>query len=207
MEPYPHYKIEQYRDILIDLVLIIIMAVFFCTVVHPLEKISSNQLQGSVISSTTTNELPSQSASGLINNPPPTENNNCINVPNGTEEIIVSISLQHLWACKGTTQVYDTAVTTGAYKVVGDETPTGTWKIYAKQTDRYLTGPGYRYFVQYWMPFFGNYGFHDASWQTFPFGSSLYPTEGSHGCVHLPITAIKWLFNWSSVGTTVMVEK
>ena len=132
--------------------------------------------------------------------------NECTNNSIGKKEIIVSISLQHLWACSGKSQVYSTAVTTGAYKIKNDETPTGTWKIYAKQTNRYLSGPGYKYFVHYWMPFYGNYGFHDATWQTFPFGSSLYPTEGSHGCVHLSLTDAKWLFNFASVGTTVTIR-
>ena len=207
MKACPHYKIEQYTDILMDLVVIIIIVVFFCTVLYPLTKISRKELQSSVISSTVVSGIPTQSVSGVINNSVIAYTNNCINIPSGTKEIIVSISQQHLWVCTGTTQVYDTAVTTGAYKVAGDETPTGTWKIYAKQTNRYLSGPGYRYFVQYWIPFFGNYGFHDANWQTFPFGSPLYGTEGSHGCVHLPLTAVKWLFDWSSVGTTVMIEK
>ncbi|MDR3519796.1 MAG: L,D-transpeptidase [Candidatus Pacebacteria bacterium] len=178
----------------------IIIVVFFYTGFNPLYNIFVKKSQNSTVVQTMT-------INGLVTNLPVATDNYCINMTDGIKEIIVSISDQHLWACNGTTEAYDTAVTTGAYKVAGDETPTGTWKIYAKQTNRYLTGPGYRDFVQYWMPFHGNYGFHDASWQTFPFGGSLYPTEGSHGCVHLPTSAAKWLFNWSSIGTTVMVEK
>lgn len=120
--------------------------------------------------------------------------------------ILVSISQQYMWACSGAQQVYESAVTTGAYEVAGDATPTGTWQIYGKQTNLYLVGPGYKDFVQYWMPFYSDYGFHDASWQTFPFGSSQYATDGSHGCVHLPTTTAAWVYNWAPIGTTVTIQ-
>jgi len=125
------------------------------------------------------------------------------------QTIIVSLNQQHLWACDNNLQVYDTPVTTGA-TAYGDATPTGTWAIYSKQTDTHLTGSDSRGswddFVNYWMPFYGAYGFHDATWQTFAFGSlTQYQTGGSHGCVHLPLAAMKWLFNWAPVGTVVTV--
>lgn len=120
--------------------------------------------------------------------------------------VFVSLTQQHMWACSLTKQVYDTAVTTGAYKIDGDATPTGTWHILAKETNLYLTGPGYKDWVQYWMPFYSDYGFHDASWQTFNFGSPQYATDGSHGCVHLPTPAATWLYSWAPVGTTVTIQ-
>ncbi|HVS78757.1 MAG TPA: L,D-transpeptidase [Candidatus Saccharimonadales bacterium] len=124
--------------------------------------------------------------------------------------LIVSISQQHMWACGGTTEVYQSAVTTGA-TAYGDGTPTGTWEIQGKQTDRYLTGSddrgSWNDFVNYWMPYNGDYGFHDATWQNFAFGDlTKYTTGGSHGCVHLPLATAKWVFNWAPVGTTVTIE-
>ncbi|HSY16126.1 MAG TPA: L,D-transpeptidase [Jatrophihabitantaceae bacterium] len=119
--------------------------------------------------------------------------------------VLVSISRQHAWMCAGGQQVYSTAVTTGA-TVDDDRTPTGSWQIQDKQTDRDLVGPGYRDHVQYWMPFWGDFGFHDATWQTFPFGGPQWQTEGSHGCVHLPTRAMAWLYSWARVGATVTVQ-
>jgi lipoprotein-anchoring transpeptidase ErfK/SrfK len=124
-----------------------------------------------------------------------------------SELILVNITQQQLWACQGSALVYNTPVTTGAYQVAGDATPTGTWHIYAKERDTYLTGPTWDDFVNYWMPFYGAYGFHDATWQTFPFGGPQYPTQGSHGCVHLPLPAMAWLYNWARIGTTVTVTQ
>jgi lipoprotein-anchoring transpeptidase ErfK/SrfK len=134
----------------------------------------------------------------------------CAQNPAGRQLVIVSISQQHLWACSGTSQVYDTAITSGAYLVAGDATPTGTWHIYAKETNQVLKGCDangcWNDPVNYWMPFYSDYGFHDAPWQTFAYGSAQYASDGSHGCVHLPAAAMAWLYGWAAVGTTVTVN-
>jgi hypothetical protein len=110
---------------------------------------------------------------------------------------------QHAWICAGTHQVRDSAVTTGMTSAGG--TPTGTWHVQAKQTDRWLASGGESYEVKYWMPYDGDYGFHDALWQKFPFGGPQYRTSGSHGCVHFPLTTMAWLYGWTQVGATVTV--
>jgi hypothetical protein len=132
---------------------------------------------------------------------------------NGTGKLLlVSIGQQHLWACDGTSLVNQSAVTTGASALtnVDDATPTGTWRIYSKQANTTLKGCDvngcWNDPVAYWMPFDDQIGFHDASWQTFPFGGSEYTTQGSHGCVHLPTDFIGWVYGWAPIGTTVTVE-
>lgn len=123
--------------------------------------------------------------------------------------LLISISSQHIWACEAGSLVREDAVTTGMTQApnnVDDATPTGLWTIDSKQTNQRLRGSdingSWDDFVQYWIPFDGPIGFHDASWQTIPFGSQLYKTQGSHGCVHLPIGMMAWVYNWSTVGTT-----
>ena len=119
------------------------------------------------------------------------------------KRVVVSISQQAAWMCQGTTQVLSTPVTTGDVSA-GDATPTGSWVVQGRDTDTYLTGPGYRDYVQFWIPFDGDIGFHDASWQTMPFGSPGYTTQGSHGCVHLPLPVVTWLYSWVKIGSTVV---
>jgi hypothetical protein len=138
-----------------------------------------------------------------------------------SQNIIVSISVQHLWACSGSHSVYDSAVITGMENYPADLTPTGVYHIYAKETDQTLTGHdstgSWSDPVSYWMPFldnqYGEYGFHDATWRSpADFGNiNIYnphtdAEHGSHGCVELPLATAKWLYNWSSIGTTVTVE-
>lgn len=132
------------------------------------------------------------------------------------ELILVSISQRHMWACQQSTTVYDSPVVTGISYLAADLTPTGTYHIYAKETDRNLTGSdstgSWNDFVYYWMPFlhneYGNYGFHDATWRAASDFGNISPdsANASHGCVELPLATAKWLYDWTYVGTTVTIE-
>ena len=136
----------------------------------------------------------------------------CAANPGGVKHIYVSISQQHLWACTGRVLALNTAVTTGASALtnVHDATPQGTFRIYSKVRNTVLRGHdangSWRDPVAYWVPFYGAYGFHDASWQKFPFGSALYRTQGSHGCVHVPVGVLGILYNWAPIGTLVTIR-
>lgn len=120
--------------------------------------------------------------------------------------VYVSIASQHLWMCARTTLVRDTPVTTG---MVGEytNTPTGSYHVQSKQTDQTLTlNTGAQYRVRYWIPFDAPlFGFHDSSWQSFPYGSPQYRTGGSHGCIHVPLAAIAFLYGWADIGATVVI--
>jgi lipoprotein-anchoring transpeptidase ErfK/SrfK len=130
--------------------------------------------------------------------------------------ILVSISARHLWACNGSTSVYDSPVVTGDTEHADTLTPIGTYHIYAKETDRTLTGSdengSWSDFVNYWMPFlynqYGAYGLHDATWRDASAFGNIDPSSStaSNGCVELPLATAKWLYNWDSVGTTVTIE-
>jgi lipoprotein-anchoring transpeptidase ErfK/SrfK len=120
--------------------------------------------------------------------------------------VLVSVAQQYEWMCAGGRVLYQNAVTTG---IPTDDyhTPTGRFVIQAKMTDQTLTLlTGDHYVVHYWIPFDAPlFGFHDASWQTIPYGSARYRTNGSHGCVHMPLAAIAWLYRWAPVGTPVVI--
>ena len=119
----------------------------------------------------------------------------------------VSIRQQHLWMCAGHTPVRDTPVTTG---IPGENThtPTGTYTVQARTRNTTLTLiSGRTYAVKYWIPFDAPlFGFHDSSWQTFAYGSQRYRTDGSHGCVHMPVKAIAFLYHWVHVGAKVRIR-
>ncbi len=121
------------------------------------------------------------------------------------QHIVVSISQQHAWACDAHRLRLSTPVTTGV-PVPDRETRVGTWTVQDKQTNRDLVGPGYDEHVDYWMPYDGDFGLHDATWQTFAFGTAGWRTDGSHGCVHLPLDAMAWVYGWAQVGATVTIQ-
>ncbi len=119
----------------------------------------------------------------------------------------VSIRQQHLWMCAHHTLVRDTPVTTG---IVGQYTSTPTGDYVVQALDRHSTltlNTGQQYVVDYWIPFDGPlFGFHDAPWQNFAYGSAKYRTDGSHGCVHMPLAAIGFLYRWARVGAHVRIR-
>ena len=85
------------------------------------------------------------------------------------------------------------------------DTPQGVYQIYGKQKGRTLRGPNYEAFVNYWMPFTGNYGIHDATWRS-SFGGDIYRTNGSHGCVNISKSTAAILYETAPVGTKVFVH-
>lgn len=122
--------------------------------------------------------------------------------------VTVSLRSQHMWLCHGSTTVLATAITSGASSLPYDSTPTGTFHIQGRDRNTVLTlNTGRQYNVKYWIPFSAPlFGFHDAPWQHFPYGSSKYKTDGSHGCVHMPLAAIAFFYHWVHVGTRVQIQ-
>lgn len=82
----------------------------------------------------------------------------------------------------------------------------GWFEIYGRRYDTYLRGPGYKCHVDYWMPFDGGIGLHDADWRS-EYGGEIYKTNGSHGCVNIPKEAVKIIYENSDNGTKVLVHK
>lgn len=136
-----------------------------------------------------------------------TEYNKVVTLAYG-KYIEVNLSKQHLWVYQDQKVIFESPVTSGATGA-GYPTVQGLFSIQAKQTNRNLNGYaiGYNYnvFVSYWMPFYGNYGLHDASWRS-AFGGSDYYYGGSHGCVNLPTATAAFIYGWADVGTPVWVH-
>lgn len=107
-----------------------------------------------------------------------------------------------------------TLVTTGR---PGLRTPTGTFHIYAKYSPITLISQWPKSSPYYYTPEKANYameflrgGFfiHDAPWErTSVYGpGSQNGVDASHGCVHIPMPTMAWLYAWSQIGTTVIVH-
>ena len=116
----------------------------------------------------------------------------------GNTYVEISIKKQHLWYYKDGKQIVSCDVVTGN-PYMGYSTPTGTYGLSYKQYGATLRGENadgseYESEVFYWMPFFGNYGMHDATWRSY-FGDEIYLGGGSHGCVNMPLKSAEKLFN------------
>lgn len=120
-----------------------------------------------------------------------------------TDLIIVSIDNQTIQMIKdGRVWCYSHVVT--GMKGSRD-TPRGLFKIKKLEKNATLVGEDYSVPVKYWMPFYGGYGLHDASWRSY-FGGSIYESSGSHGCVNMPENTARTIFENAYVGYWVMVR-
>lgn len=118
--------------------------------------------------------------------------------------VVVDISEQTLTLYDGNVILLEVDITSGTKGVY--DTPYGLFSIQSKAKDTYLTGPGYRSHVDFWMPFYYGYGIHDANWRKV-FGSDYYERSGSHGCVNVPPEKTEQIYNTVEVGTKVLVHK
>ena len=78
-----------------------------------------------------------------------------------------------------------------------------TTKIEYKTEQRTETKYEYECPVDYWMPFNGGIGLHDAAWRG-SFGGSIYMYSGSHGCINMPHSKAGELFEMIEKGCPVV---
>ena len=121
----------------------------------------------------------------------------------GPTYIEVDMGAQHLYYYDDGQLSLDTDIVTGNKKLKRD-TPEGVNFVYGKTKNRVLRGPGYATFVKYWMPVKGAIGIHDATWRD-EFGGEIYLTNGSHGCVNVPVEQAGELYDKVEIGTPVVM--
>lgn len=116
----------------------------------------------------------------------------------------INIDAQTLTYYKDNQIVLQSSIVTGNVSK-GRSTPKGIFEIYSKVNGKYLTGPTWKNWVDYWMPFNQSIGLHDATWRS-EFGGTIYQNSGSHGCVNLPHDVASQLFSMVEQGTIVVVR-
>ena len=105
----------------------------------------------------------------------------------------IDLSSQHLYLYLNNELFFESDFVSGDV-LTGNTTPEGVFAIKYKRTEIVLRGDDYETPVQYWMPFNGNIGMHDATWRR-NFGGTIYLTNGSHGCINLPYSAAETIYN------------
>lgn len=125
----------------------------------------------------------------------------------GTEDIGDSyveadLTNQHLYLYIDGEVVLETDFVSGKVSN-GNATPAGIYGITYKTRNAILKGRDYATPVSYWMPFYGNYGMHDANWRG-AFGGDIYITNGSHGCINLPPKMAAQIYDYMFKGFPVI---
>lgn len=118
--------------------------------------------------------------------------------------VVVDISSQKLTLYKNNEVLLETDIVSGKKGIY--DTPTGIYSIRKKGTDTFLSGEDYYVHIDYWMPFNGGIGLHDASWRS-RFGGSIYENNGSHGCINISPEYTDDIYDNVQKGTKVIVQK
>jgi len=122
----------------------------------------------------------------------------------GNSYVEADLSNQHLYLYSKGELVFETDFVSGAMNSTPDcITPAGVFDITYKTTNAVLRGSDYETPVSYWMPFYGNYGMHDATWR-WEFGGDIFMTNGSHGCLNLPLDSAATIYNYMHEGFPVI---
>ena len=127
----------------------------------------------------------------------------------GNTYVEIDLTSQHVYMYQDGNLAWDAPCVTGNVSK-NYTTPEGIYSLTYKQTDRILRGEKkadgtyeYESHVDYWMPFNGGIGLHDASWRS-KFGGTIYQYGGSHGCINLPSAKAKTLYDMVYTGIPVI---
>ena len=120
----------------------------------------------------------------------------------GNSYVEVNLTTQHMFVIKNGSKVLESDFVSGNV-AKNWTTPPGAFPLTYKTRNATLKGEGYSTPVDYWMPFNGGIGFHDAPWRS-AFGGQIYRTSGSHGCVNLPPAIARQLYDYVDSGFPVL---
>ncbi len=121
----------------------------------------------------------------------------------GDSYVEINLTAQHLFLYKDGELITESDFVSGC-PAKGNATPTGVYGLTYKTKDAVLRGDDYATPVNYWMPFNGNIGMHDLTSRR-AFGGDIYKTNGSHGCINLPLDAAKTIYETISDNYPVLV--
>ena len=121
----------------------------------------------------------------------------------GNSYVEIDLTNQHLYLFKDGDIVLETDFVSGNMSKADCVTPPGVFGLTYKTRNAILRGANYETPVNYWMPFNGNVGMHDATWRR-AFGGTIYLTSGSHGCINLPLHMAASIYEYVSTGFPVV---
>jgi hypothetical protein len=129
--------------------------------------------------------------------------------------ITLNLTLQEAVFYDNGCVVRATPITTGRPFL---RTPTGTFHVFYKTSPFTMVSP-WPHGSPFWYPTgtvtwvmefdVGGYFLHDASWEP----SSMYGPGSensyvaSHGCVHIPTPVMRWAYQWTPIGTPVIITQ
>lgn len=121
----------------------------------------------------------------------------------GDTYVEIDYTNQRMWYYKDGTLLVETPVVTGNVSA-GNASPEGIFCLVSKSENEVLVGEDYKTPVDYWMPFYGGVGIHDADTWRSAYGGDIYQWSGSHGCINTPTAQAAVIYQNIEVGTPVI---
>jgi hypothetical protein len=120
------------------------------------------------------------------------------------KQIVIDLKKQKLAYYLGPKELGSFAISTGK---AATPTPKGTFTVQNKRPRAWSASA--KLWMPWWLGFIGTaYGIHELpEWPNgFKEGANHLGTPVSHGCVRLGVGPAKTLYDWTDVGTQVMVQ-
>ena len=180
----------------------------FTTTYGPTVQLSNNKYGWQINQSDETAALLEDIKNGVVTSREPSYSHRGVSRGSkdyGDTYVEINLTAQHLYMYKNGTMILESDLISGNVET-NHATPPGAFSVTYTQKGAILRGADYASPVDYWMPFNGNIGMHDATWKS-DFGGNYYLYTGSHGCINLPYASAETIFNNIKTGDPVFVYK
>jgi lipoprotein-anchoring transpeptidase ErfK/SrfK len=129
---------------------------------------------------------------------------------NGDKWVHVDLTNQTATAYQGTTVVATFNIASGQPTADGSRlSDVGTFYVYLKYTSQTMNGEGYSQPATPWISYYNGgealHGVPSYAWGDHP----IYVQQGipgSHGCINMQVADAKWMYDFASIGTRVVVD-
>ena len=121
----------------------------------------------------------------------------------------VDLAKQHFWYYENGVKKYECDIVSGK-PTEERNTPAGVYCLWLKQKNKVLTGSNsagesWTTPVAFWNDISTiGVGLHDANWHPY-FGGDRYKYDGSHGCINMPYSAAKYVYENVPLDTPVIM--
>ena len=129
----------------------------------------------------------------------------------GNTYVEIDLSKQHLWYYKNGKKAFECDIVSGQTTSAARTTLPGVYKLWYKARNYTMKGSnsdGDKWEVKcsYWnrVAIVG-VGLHDSQWRGNAFGGSIYKYNGSHGCINMPLSGAKYIYENVEKDTPVVM--
>lgn len=129
----------------------------------------------------------------------------------GNTYVEIDLSKQHLWYYKNGKKAFECDIVSGQTTSAARTTLPGVYKVWYKARNYTMKGSNsdgdeWETKCSYWnrVAIVG-IGLHDSQWRGNAFGGSIYKYNGSHGCINMPLSGAKYIYEKVEKGTPVVM--